>query len=63
MRALKLLVSGALLLMLAFPAAGEDSTVEKNTFPSFKLQKVGGGDLNSETLAGKPFVANLWATW
>ena len=60
MRATFLIAALAVCMGLGSMSKAEEAP---KTFPAFKLKKVAGGTLDSESLKGKPAVLNLWATW
>jgi len=62
MRILTVMLMLGLLLSLCVGASAEDAK-KATTFPAVKLKTIDGGEFNTGSLKGKPFVANFWATW
>ncbi len=62
---------GACLASLGFILVGGDFVVAPTTTrlepavdaPSFRVQRIGGGTVDTETFAGKVLVLDIWATW
>ena len=52
-------------LLLSAPAQSSDVLLSPLTrdLPSFELKELNAGVWNEESLKGKPYIVNFWATW